>query len=208
MVWLCVLFLVAGTRIGEAGNPGPTLNSFDNSDEEWQGSEPDEHYDHDHVPSDDEILPPLVDDGGSDEEFTPPPAADWKLDSQQLETWRDIESALKLKTQWKPKCSDTTSKPRGKPNVTTPSTGLYKDFVASELFKEERPGFVFRSGQLGLGYYKDRRDSNSGGAKSTTIVLEHSLFPRLERNTHVIHVEYNNPSNQGRNAGRYWHDWH
>ena len=165
IMWaLCTICFSLSLRIGEALHPGPPCHSLDEP-------EADLFSDHGSAFSGHEVLHPFDNpfldeqmDGSSSTQDTfsshvsqpdciIPSVADWKLSDEQLVNWREIENAFKLQVTWKGKPSGLLKSP-SKSQAHVPGI-LHGNFTQSRTFNGARPGFVFKTGSSGTGYYKD-----------------------------------------------------
>ena len=190
LLWLVAL---VGYRVGEAKNPGPGtigaqltgISTLDSPDGLWPEDE------------DEGDLPPLCEtdeepwmvqdtvEASSDDECcqsidrgamgTPVWFGDVGLPDEHIQAWRTAEAALRLGSQPSTsKAGFAKAKPKAKAAKRTLDTTA-KEFVPAQAFSGAVPDFVFKTGPVGLGYYKD--DGDATGRKVTILCLDEAVPP-------------------------------
>ena len=160
--------LLAGCRIGEAQNPGP--GSFldcclDDSDAGWVPQEEGSDLEV-------ECLPELIDDDpwhaeeseGEDLSLHETWMGDSGFPEDLLHAWQAAEKDLNI-----------SNRPRSERKTGTGESKWQwidgQDFVKEPTFRGPRPGFTFKTGESGTGYYNETAGS-SGSTVPMTILLD------------------------------------
>ena len=168
---------LAGTRIGEANNPGPQTSFDDSEAEQLEDDATDGHVWDGHNFTINHGAGSTSECGtqGPEEpvEGSAPCAKPWDhgITEARLQHWRQAEAAVDIKA---PKSSGSSD---GSGNKARHAVACFDDlppFVATATFEGSRPGYDWKFGHCGLGYYA-QDGAEAPSAQPVALVLADCL---------------------------------